>query len=212
MRIGLVTDTHLPNILRNFSDLGPEVAAFFSTVDLILHGGDIVGPAVLDWLEQFAPVVAALGNNDSLEDRRVAPVQILDIAGWRIGMVHNLAPESRPIADLMAKFFPTTPVDILVGGHTHFERLEYRDNVLLLNSGSAVFPHHKEIRLGTVGVLELTPSRAYAEILLLGETPGRANPGTARSLLLENGQIVELPEEEVVPEGPSDRAEPWQAN
>jgi predicted phosphodiesterase len=28
----------------------------------------------------------------------------------------------------------------MVGGHTHFERLEYRDNVVLLNSGSAVFP------------------------------------------------------------------------
>jgi hypothetical protein len=60
-----------------------------------------------------------------------------------------------------------------------------------------------------VGVLELAPGRVYAEIVLLGETPGRPNPGRAQSLLLENGQIVELPEEDVLPEGPSDSAEPW---
>ena len=207
MRIGIITDTHLPNILRHLSDLGPEVGQFFSTVDLILHAGDIVGPTVLDWLEQFAPVVAALGNNDVLEDHRVVPVQVVDVAGWRIGMVHNLAPETRPM-EVLAQRFPT-PVDIMVAGHTHFERLEYRDNVVLLNSGSAVFPHHKEIRLGTVGLLELTPSRIFAEIVLLGETPGRPNPGTARSILIENGQVVELPEEPSGEDAEIDRSEPW---
>ena len=62
------------------------------------------------------------------------------------------------------------------------ERLEYRDNVVLLNCGSITFPHHKEIRLGAVGLLELEPGKLHAEIIPLGETPGRPNPTKAMVL------------------------------
>jgi predicted phosphodiesterase len=47
MRIGLLTDTHLPSTIRHLWD---EVKTAFAGVDLILHGGDIVTPRVLDWL------------------------------------------------------------------------------------------------------------------------------------------------------------------
>ena len=63
MRIGLLSDTHLPGAIQGLDDLGPEPANFFSTVDLILHGGDLTSPKILDWLEQFAPVICATGNN-----------------------------------------------------------------------------------------------------------------------------------------------------
>jgi putative phosphoesterase len=191
MRIGLITDTHLPNILRDLGELGPEIAQFFSTVDLILHAGDIVGPQVLDWLEQFAPVIAAQGNNDALDDPRVAPVQVLDIAGWRIGMVHSLVPEGRPLPLLIESRF-RTPVDIAVCGHTHYERLEHREGVVLINSGSPIFPHHKSVRLGTVGLLELQRDSLHAEIVLLGETPGRPNPGKPAVLDLVDGRLLSM--------------------
>ncbi len=58
MRIGLLTDTHLPSTIR---ELWPEVRAAFTGVDLILHSGDIVTPGVLDWLEDIAPTLAAKG-------------------------------------------------------------------------------------------------------------------------------------------------------
>ena len=45
MRIGLVTDTHLPSTIR---DLWDEVRVTFSGADLILHAGDIVSPRVLE--------------------------------------------------------------------------------------------------------------------------------------------------------------------
>ena len=61
MRIGLVTDTHLPSTIRELWD---EVRVAFAGVDLILHGGDIVSPRVLDWLDDIAPTRAARGNND----------------------------------------------------------------------------------------------------------------------------------------------------
>ncbi len=183
MRVAVLTDTHLPGLVRSLDDLGPEPAAFFDQADLILHSGDLTSPHVLDWLEHFAPVVAATGNNDPLEDDRSQDVQLLELEGWRLGMTHDLVPETRPMSELLA-LFPDGPLDIMVGGHTHLERLEHRDGVLIMNSGSPTFPHHKSLRLGTVGLFTLAPDRARAEIITLGETPGRPNPGTSMELTL----------------------------
>jgi putative phosphoesterase len=182
MRIGLITDTHLPALIHSLDDLGPEAGAFFRTVDLILHGGDVTAPSVLDWLEQFAPVLVSRGNNDEFRDPRVQPLQILDVHGWRIGMVHNLAPETRPVPVLRDRCFGTE-VDIMIGGHTHLERLEVRDGVLLVNSGSATYPHHKETRLGTLGLLEFDGDHLHAEVFLLGHSEGNRNPARALKLV-----------------------------
>ena len=188
MRIGLLTDTHLPGAIRELGELGPEPASFFSNVDLILHGGDLTSPMVLDWLEQFAPVICATGNNDPIPDPRTKDVQTLDIHGWSIGMVHSLDRQFRPMSELQEHF--PAPVDIMVAGHTHQEVLEYRDGVVLLNTGSITFPHHKELRLGTVGLLELAPGRLHAEIVVLGHTPGRPNPCQAMTLDIQDGRVV----------------------
>ncbi len=57
MRIAVLSDSHLPGALRTLDDLGKEPEQFFATADLILHSGDVTSPAILDWLEQFAPVL-----------------------------------------------------------------------------------------------------------------------------------------------------------
>jgi hypothetical protein len=156
---------------------------FFKSVDLIFHGGDLTTPRVLDWLEQFAPVVCSTGNNDPIPDPRSEEVQTLEIEGWRIGMIHSLEGQFRPTEQLQA-YFPE-PVDIMIAGHTHQERLEHREGVTLINSGSITFPHHKELRMGTVGLLELKPGWMKTEIMLLGETHGSPNPCEAMSIEIE---------------------------
>ena len=188
MRVGIVSDTHLPNLIRHLDELGPEPARFFSNVDLILHSGDLTSPMVLDWLERFAPVLCTTGNNDPIVDQRCRDLRVMELHGWRIGMVHSLRRGFRPIAELQ-QIFPT-PVDIMVAGDTHQERLEYRDGVVVLNSGSPTFPQHKDLRLGTVGLLELAANRLRAEIVLLGHTPGRPNPGQAMRLEIQDGGVV----------------------
>ena len=188
MRIGILSDTHLPNRIRQLDELGPEPGRFFATVDLILHGGDLTSPMVLDWLEQFAPVLCTTGNNDPIVDARCKEVEILDVHGWRLGMVHSLRRGFRPITELQ-KLFPT-PVQIMIAGDTHYEVLESRDGVVILNSGSPTFPHHKDLRLGTVGLLDLTPGRLHAEIVLLGQTPGSPNPGRSLRLDIHDGQVI----------------------
>src|SRR4029077_13578595 len=77
VRIGLISDTHMPFAGRTMWD---EVDVAFRDVELILHAGDIVHPAVLDRLEQIAPVLAARGNNDvGMEDPRVLDQQVLEL-------------------------------------------------------------------------------------------------------------------------------------
>ena len=197
MRIELITDTHLPNHIRSLDELGPQPRDFLSNVDLILHGGDLTSPTVLDWCEEFAPVLCSTGNNDPIPDPRMAEVQTLELEGWSIGMAHSLEGQFRPIKDLQ-KIFPS-PVDIMIAGHTHQERLELREGIILVNSGSITFPQHKELRLGTVGLLDLAPGTLKAEIFPLGETPGNPNPGIRLYLEISRGKVVNYEGPVIIP-------------
>jgi uncharacterized protein len=174
-RIGILADTHMPGELRYLWD---EVRIAFAGVDLILHSGDIVHPMILDQCEEWAPVIAALGNNDfDTKDPRVAPVQYLDVEGFRIAMVHDMEPEDEPIDVLSRRYLRGERADVFVTGHTHFERMDYRDGVLQVNSGSPVHPHLWSTRLGTVAVIDLEPGVLRAKIVRIGETEGLRNPG-----------------------------------
>ena len=105
-------------------------------------------------------------------------------------MVHELRPESRPMETLLGtSALDGEQVDVLIAGDTHVDRLEFRSDVLFINPGSPILPHQKETRLGTVGLMELSPGRVHAEIVTLGETPAAPNPGTPRHLAIESGRV-----------------------
>ncbi len=77
MLIGLIADTHIPEVAK---ELSRELIEALKGVDLILHAGDIYVPSVLDVLESIAPVLAASGDDDYgalLEDKRVKKKHIL---------------------------------------------------------------------------------------------------------------------------------------
>ncbi|HML99045.1 MAG TPA: metallophosphoesterase family protein [Tepidiformaceae bacterium] len=185
MRIGLIADTHLPSLVRSLDELGPGIADVLRGVDLILHAGDVTAPSVVEWCAQFAPVLIAEGNNDLFDDARMARKQLLDIHGWRIGMAHELRPESRPIEQILRSSLDGERVDILIGGDTHVERLEFREGVLLMNPGSPILPHHLSTRLGTLGVIEVSPAKVRSEIVVLGHSEGAPNPCRAMTLEVE---------------------------
>ena len=103
-------------------------------------------------------------------------------------MIHSLRRGFRPMDELQQLF--STPVQIMIAGDTHYEVLEYREGVVVLNSGSPTFPHHKDLRLGTVGLLELAPGKLHAEVVVLGHTPGKPNPGRALTLDVQDGRII----------------------
>jgi len=199
VRIGLIADTHLPSLVRSLDELGPQTADALRGIDLLLHAGDVSAPSVLDWCAQFADVLVAEGNNDLFHDSRMAKRQFLDVEGWRLGMTHELRPESRPIGQIIDSSLDGELVDVLIGGDTHVERLEFRENVLLINSGSPILPHHLSTRLGTIGILEITRERIHAEIVVLGHTEGARNPCSPMaleitSLAREANKVMPLPD------------------
>lgn len=171
MRIGLITDTHVPEARRSLWD---EVYEVFRGVDLILHAGDMHDVVVLDWLEEVAPVIGVRGNGDdgtsgrtvAPNDPRLAYNQILDIDGIRIGMTHDFSHLELPSANLdvrLQRHFEG-PVHVVVAGDTHTPLVQTLRGVLIVNSGSPTYPRNLNTQLGTVGFLEIRSGRIDAWI------------------------------------------------
>lgn len=55
MRIGLISDTHIP---ESFPDLFPQIIDGFRNVDVILHAGDLHQLDVVDQLNELAPYMS----------------------------------------------------------------------------------------------------------------------------------------------------------
>lgn len=169
MRIGLIADTHVRDPRQ--ADLGAEVAAVLRGSDLICHLGDVYCAAVLDWLEQFAPVYCAEGNGDPhlRGDPRVKRAHVLELGGLKVGLLHGYdypEPAWRSLESAMATEFGR-PVDVMLFGDTHVAIAEWCKGVLLVNPGSPTIPNGLPDTPGTLGVLHLGGGRPHAEIIRL---------------------------------------------
>lgn len=151
MRIGLISDTHVP-----VAPLFAEVKDALRGVDLILHAGDIVLSRVLDELEEIAPVYAAQGNHDGhlTEDPRVKPVHLLDLEGFRIALLHVFEPLSAS-QEWLSAMIGGGWADVVVHGDSHLEEVEMAYGALCINAGSATLPRNRAPRPGHVGYLTL---------------------------------------------------------
>jgi hypothetical protein len=111
--------------------------------------------------------------------------------GWRIGVAHELRgiPHSSSLAVVKQRAYGDATLDILITGDSHYERLEYEDATLLVDSASPNLPHHKSTRLGSMALLELTRDGVRAELVPLGESPGLANPVTAAHVAFDRGGL-----------------------
>jgi len=176
MRIGIISDTHIPEACEH---LPPAVFEIFRGVDLVMHAGDVYINRVLDELARIAPVIAALGNGDEgldghkhkLEiDERVREAHQLEIQGVRIGLVHAIpTPDEtshQVFLNAMNRHFGS-PMDVIVQGHSHCEGIVRYGDTLVVNPGSATLPHNLNYRPGTVAILEISNGAASAEIIQL---------------------------------------------
>lgn len=166
MRIGLIADSHIPTLAE---EIPSEVKNAFESVDLILHAGDIQMAKALDWLETIAPVIAATGNNDYFfEDPRMQEVQIIDIEGFRIGMIHVFTYPERGGLSLQHYFKQkfNGPVDIIIYGDTHVPEVLFREGILMVNPGSPTSPGpNMYLGLGHVGILDINNGKAQSWIV-----------------------------------------------
>ena len=156
MRVGLISDTH--GLLR------PEALRYLAGSDLIIHGGDIGAPTVLEALEAIAPVTAVRGNNDvEAWAARIPEARTLDLAGVRIHVIHDLAA------------LPNDPavegVHVVVSGHSHQPRVFERGGVLYVNPGSAG-PRRFKLPI-SAGELRICAGRVQAGLETLSPTAAK---------------------------------------
>lgn len=173
MRIGLISDTHIPFEVPR---VPAEVFPIFAGVDLILHGGDIYSHSVLDDLEKIAPVYAALGDDDYPgDDKRIQERHVLKLEGKLIYLVHegpyNILTSSGTLPlwwrNIISKDKDKyVNPDIIVAGHEHRTVVEKFNGILYINPGSPTLLHYKK-GLGTVGILELNGGEPKVDIIHL---------------------------------------------
>lgn len=118
MKLAILSDTH--GLLR------PQVVEHLKTADAILHGGDINKPAIVEQLQQYAPLYIVRGNNDKDWAEGIPHNLTVTLEGITFFMVHN---KKEVPADLLG-------VDVVVFGHSHKYVQEEKGSVLWLNPGS----------------------------------------------------------------------------
>ena len=174
MRIGLISDTHVPEA---GSQLPGEVYDRFRDVDMILHAGDMHVIEVLDWLSDLAPTLGARGNGDGdgsrppfpEDDPRVKAAHVLTLEGLRVGLIHgHPLPEEAPWISqsaLMERNFGGQ-VDVIVCGDSHIPVVMWVASTLIVNPGSPMLPRNVK-GPGTIGFLTIEAGVPSAEIVQL---------------------------------------------
>ena len=117
-RVIVLSDTH--GLLR------PEVLAYLTQADEVIHGGDINTQAIVDKLSEYAPLHIVRGNNDKDWAEDLPHSLTFTIEGVRFFLVHN---RKAVPPDLSG-------VNVVIYGHSHKYACEERDGVLWLNPGS----------------------------------------------------------------------------
>lgn len=149
MRIGLVSDTHVPTQLRA---LPQELLDGLRGADLILHAGDLVSLQVLEPLGKIAETLAVRGNMDALEVMRaLSDSREMDLDGVKVALIHGHqqrpaqgrypraqsdydAPTMEPVYEFLLHEFPDA--DVIVFGHFHIPIVKRWKDKLLINPGA----------------------------------------------------------------------------
>lgn len=159
MKIGVISDTHVPTVVKA---LPPVIFDIFNGVDLILHAGDLVELSVLDDLMAIAPVEAVAGNVDESEVQLKFPVKkVIPIGNYSVGLIHGKFRIDIQ-REMIRKEFDA--VDLIVYGHSHTPFWGKIDGVYYLNPGSPTDKRHAPYN--SVALLEIG-SEFKAEIIRL---------------------------------------------
>jgi len=131
MRVGVLSDTHVPTIAKA---LPPVIFEIFRGVDLIIHAGDIVEMSVLEELRALAPVEAVAGNMDVSDALRILPhKKIISLGRHKAGLIHGKFKIDVQKEMIRREF---GDVDLIVYGHSHTPFWGKIDGIYYLNPGS----------------------------------------------------------------------------
>lgn len=151
--IGVISDTH--------SYFDPALETLFAGVAHIVHAGDFGTPDVLERLRVLAPLTAVCGNVDRPFFLGELPWEAeVTVAGLRVLVAHIGH-------DLMARHDPVAEgYGMVVSGHSHRARVEWRGATLFLNPGYAGKPRFGDPR--SVALVTVRDGVPEAEVVPLG--------------------------------------------
>ncbi|MBW1729948.1 MAG: metallophosphoesterase family protein [Deltaproteobacteria bacterium] len=130
-RIGVISDTHLHRVTKEFERLYEE---YLADKDLIVHAGDIVSMDVVEFLSR-KPLKVVSGNMDPVEVRKRLPSkEVIEIEGFRIGLIHGWGAAADLERRVLNEF---RNVDVIIYGHSHYPFNEVMEGVLMFNPGTA---------------------------------------------------------------------------
>ncbi|MCX5702092.1 MAG: metallophosphoesterase family protein, partial [Candidatus Omnitrophica bacterium] len=117
MRIGVISDTHIPDISKNIPE---TILEDFKKTDMIIHVGDLVNLSVLDILRRSCPNVKAVyGNMDPFEVRKKLPEkEIIKVGNKKIGVTHGYGNPNK-LLDIVTEIFKEDDVNLIIFGHSH---------------------------------------------------------------------------------------------
>ncbi len=122
IHVGVISDTH--GLMR------PQAVKAMHGSDLIIHGGDVGEPEILDTLESIAPVHTVRGNVDYEPwTQRLPRTKVVEAGDVLIYVLHNLY--NLNIDPVVSGF------RMVVYGHSHRPSIEEKRSVIFLNPGSA---------------------------------------------------------------------------
>jgi putative phosphoesterase len=159
--VGLISDTHVPVRARFIPKM---VFKVFENVDYIVHAGDLVSLAVIDELEQLAPVLAVHGNMDGPQVSGALPkINSLKVFDWKIGVMHD--PSALFGMRRMREIAKRHVFNVFVYGHTHNARIKWEGKTLYINPGSPTNPVPAYMNKPSVAVLKVTKEAVVPEIV-----------------------------------------------
>ena len=157
---GLISDTHVP---KRAHRIPPKVFEIFQDVDYIIHAGDLVELAVVDELEQIAPVLAVHGNMDGMEIAGALPrVNSIKVFDWKIGVMHD--PDILFGFNKLRELAKQHGFNVFVYGHTHVANIKWEGKTLYINPGSPTVPASVMSKL-SVGILKITKEAIKPQII-----------------------------------------------
>ncbi len=160
MKIGIISDTHIPSRAKA---LPRAVFEIFKDAGHIIHAGDIISLEVIGQLERIAPTTAVSGNIDPPEVAAVlGEKKIVTLDGFVFGVFHGHGKKGKTM-ERAAERFENDAVDCVVFGHSHYPYAGYKEGVLFFNPGSPTDKKRNEYY--SVGIIEtgkvLTPKIVY---------------------------------------------------
>lgn len=159
--VGLISDTHIPARAKCIPKM---VFKIFENVDFIVHAGDLVQLAVIDELEQLAPVLAVHGNMDGPEVSGALPkLNSLKLYGWKIGVMHD--PSTLFGRGKMREIAKQNGFNVFVYGHTHNANIKWEGKTLYINPGSPTNPMSSYANRPSVALLKITKETVMPEII-----------------------------------------------